>query len=256
MSSTQLPIICWRQDRTHHKYCFKCLLTELENVTSRTDGVLSNRHSGRHQKMSLVALRGLSLKDGAHPLLNVNWYKILSITCTNPLWGFTIHDFVTWSDFKWYFYVSLVQQCTVLTLTPKCKGCFPMWHIYGDKYSETKRKIFLCDLTEVHECILWNVWHLHPPSAALSRAGVVGAAIWAEKPLSVRLPSHWTLPLAVGFQDLHRPAERQSPSRVSWVFPWPPSRWDMPRTSPQEGAWPQFGCLYLETHHNIQSTTW
>ncbi|MED6293111.1 hypothetical protein CHARACLAT_007537 [Characodon lateralis] len=38
-----------------------------------------------------------------------------------------------------------------------------------------------------------------------------------------------------GAQGVPRPAERHSPSSVSWAVPWASSRWDVPGTPPEEG---------------------
>ncbi|MEQ2163350.1 hypothetical protein GOODEAATRI_029109 [Goodea atripinnis] len=39
-----------------------------------------------------------------------------------------------------------------------------------------------------------------------------------------------------GAQGVPRPAERHSPSSVSWAVPWASSRWDVPGTPPEEGV--------------------
>ncbi|KAK5604932.1 hypothetical protein CRENBAI_006527 [Crenichthys baileyi] len=80
------------------------------------------------------------------------------------------------------------------------------------------------------------------------RDRVTGAADSAETP---RGPSPQTPPPAPlgGAQGVPRPAERHSPSSVSWAVPWgssrptavpwassrPTSRWDVPGTPPEEG---------------------
>ncbi|MED6281289.1 hypothetical protein CHARACLAT_019800 [Characodon lateralis] len=65
------------------------------------------------------------------------------------------------------------------------------------------------------------------------RDQVAGAADSAETP---RRPSPQTPPPAPpgGAQGFPRPAERHSPSNMSWVVPWASSRWDMPGTPPEE----------------------
>ncbi|MED6264319.1 hypothetical protein CHARACLAT_013582 [Characodon lateralis] len=57
----------------------------------------------------------------------------------------------------------------------------------------------------------------------------------AETP---RRPSPQTPPPAPpgGAQGVPRPAERHSPSSVSWAVPWASSRWDVPGTPPEEGV--------------------
>ncbi|MEQ2234978.1 hypothetical protein ILYODFUR_036936 [Ilyodon furcidens] len=68
----------------------------------------------------------------------------------------------------------------------------------------------------------------------LFRDWVVGAADSAETP---RRPFPQT-PLPAppgGTQGVPRPAERHSPSSVSWAVPWASSRWDVPGTPPEEG---------------------
>ncbi|MED6289498.1 hypothetical protein CHARACLAT_003411 [Characodon lateralis] len=35
---------------------------------------------------------------------------------------------------------------------------------------------------------------------------------------------------------LPRPAERHNPSSVSWAIPWASSRWNVPKTPPEEGV--------------------
>ncbi|MEQ2176588.1 hypothetical protein GOODEAATRI_029470, partial [Goodea atripinnis] len=64
---------------------------------------------------------------------------------------------------------------------------------------------------------------------------IAGAADSAEMP---RRPSPQTPPPAPpgGAQGVPRPAERRSPSSVSWVVPWASSRWDVPGTPPEEGV--------------------
>ncbi|MEQ2293985.1 hypothetical protein AMECASPLE_039197, partial [Ameca splendens] len=64
---------------------------------------------------------------------------------------------------------------------------------------------------------------------------VAGAADSAEMP---RRQSPQTPPPAPpgGAQGVPRPAERHSPSSVSWVVPWASSRWDVPGTPPEEGV--------------------
>ncbi|MED6260946.1 hypothetical protein ATANTOWER_031797, partial [Ataeniobius toweri] len=64
---------------------------------------------------------------------------------------------------------------------------------------------------------------------------VAGAADSAETP---RRPSPQTPPPAPpgGAQGVPRPAERHSPSSVSWAVPWASSRWDVPGTPPEEGV--------------------
>ncbi|KAK5611597.1 hypothetical protein CRENBAI_014380 [Crenichthys baileyi] len=51
-------------------------------------------------------------------------------------------------------------------------------------------------------------------------------------------PSPQTPPPAPpgGAQGVPRPAERHSPSSVSWAVPWASSRWDVPGTPPEEGV--------------------
>ncbi|MED6246969.1 hypothetical protein ATANTOWER_027120 [Ataeniobius toweri] len=44
-----------------------------------------------------------------------------------------------------------------------------------------------------------------------------------------------------GAQGVPRPAERHSPSSVSWAVPWASSRWDVPGTPPEEGVQEAFG---------------
>ncbi|MEQ2285803.1 hypothetical protein AMECASPLE_035654 [Ameca splendens] len=39
-----------------------------------------------------------------------------------------------------------------------------------------------------------------------------------------------------GAQGVPRPAERHSPSGVSWAVPWASSQWDVPGTPPEEGV--------------------
>ncbi|KAK5598773.1 hypothetical protein CRENBAI_004531 [Crenichthys baileyi] len=39
-----------------------------------------------------------------------------------------------------------------------------------------------------------------------------------------------------GAQGVPRPAQRHSPSSVSWAAPWASSRWDVPGTPPEEGV--------------------
>ncbi|MEQ2283316.1 hypothetical protein AMECASPLE_009980, partial [Ameca splendens] len=39
-----------------------------------------------------------------------------------------------------------------------------------------------------------------------------------------------------GLQGIPRPAERHSPSSVSWAVPWASSQWDVPGTPPEEGV--------------------
>ncbi|MEQ2224633.1 hypothetical protein ILYODFUR_009462 [Ilyodon furcidens] len=53
-----------------------------------------------------------------------------------------------------------------------------------------------------------------------------------------RLPSPQTPPPVPpgGAQGNPRPAERHSPSSVSWAVPWASSWWDMPGTPPEEGV--------------------
>ncbi|MED6248464.1 hypothetical protein ATANTOWER_000718, partial [Ataeniobius toweri] len=66
------------------------------------------------------------------------------------------------------------------------------------------------------------------------RDRVAGAADSAEMP---RRPSPQT-PLPAppgGAQGVPRPAERHSPSSVSWAVPWASSQWDVPGTPPEEG---------------------
>ncbi|MEQ2230624.1 hypothetical protein ILYODFUR_031355, partial [Ilyodon furcidens] len=67
------------------------------------------------------------------------------------------------------------------------------------------------------------------------RDRVAGAADSAETP---RRPSPQTPPPAPpgGAQGVPRPAERHSPSSVSWAVPWASSRWDVPGTPPKEGV--------------------
>ncbi|MEQ2232909.1 hypothetical protein ILYODFUR_016342 [Ilyodon furcidens] len=62
-----------------------------------------------------------------------------------------------------------------------------------------------------------------------------GAADSAETP---RRPSPQTPPPAPpgGVQGIPRPAERHSPSGVSWAVPWASSRWDVPGSPPEEGV--------------------
>uniref|UniRef100_A0A3B3RF47 Uncharacterized protein n=1 Tax=Paramormyrops kingsleyae TaxID=1676925 RepID=A0A3B3RF47_9TELE len=69
----------------------------------------------------------------------------------------------------------------------------------------------------------------------LIRGRVAGAAVSAGKP---RLPSPRPLPPApLGeSRGVPRPAERHSPSSVSWVFPGASSQWDMPGPPYQGGA--------------------
>ncbi|MEQ2299797.1 hypothetical protein AMECASPLE_018734, partial [Ameca splendens] len=69
----------------------------------------------------------------------------------------------------------------------------------------------------------------------LIRDRVAGAADSAETP---RHPSPQTTPPAPqgGAQGVPRPAERHSPSSVSWAIPWASSRWDVPGTPPEEGV--------------------
>ncbi|MED6269965.1 hypothetical protein CHARACLAT_005032 [Characodon lateralis] len=64
---------------------------------------------------------------------------------------------------------------------------------------------------------------------------VAGAAYSAETP---RHPSPQTPPPAPpgGAQGFPRPAERHSPSSVSWAVPWASSWWDVPGTPPEEGV--------------------
>ncbi|MEQ2238023.1 hypothetical protein ILYODFUR_029142, partial [Ilyodon furcidens] len=61
------------------------------------------------------------------------------------------------------------------------------------------------------------------------RDRVAGAAHSAETP---RHPSPQTPPPG-GTQGVPRPAERHSPSSVSWAVPWASSRWDVPGTPPE-----------------------
>ncbi|MED6244702.1 hypothetical protein ATANTOWER_021568 [Ataeniobius toweri] len=67
------------------------------------------------------------------------------------------------------------------------------------------------------------------------RDRVAGAADPAETP---RRPSPQTPPPALpgGAQGAPRPAERHSPSSVSWAVPWASSHWDVPGTPPEEGV--------------------
>ncbi|MEQ2238942.1 hypothetical protein ILYODFUR_038646 [Ilyodon furcidens] len=69
----------------------------------------------------------------------------------------------------------------------------------------------------------------------LLRDRVVRAADSAETP---RRPAPQTPPPAPpgGAQGVPRPAERHSPSSVSWAIPWASSRWDVPGTPPEEGV--------------------
>ncbi|KAK5617759.1 hypothetical protein CRENBAI_000481, partial [Crenichthys baileyi] len=69
----------------------------------------------------------------------------------------------------------------------------------------------------------------------LIRNRVAGAADSAETP---RRPSPPTSPPAPpgGAQGVPRPAERHSPSSVSWAVPWASSRWDEPGTPPEESV--------------------
>ncbi|KAK5612504.1 hypothetical protein CRENBAI_012807, partial [Crenichthys baileyi] len=64
---------------------------------------------------------------------------------------------------------------------------------------------------------------------------VAGAPDSAETP---RRPSPQTPPPAPpgGAQGVPRPAERHSPSSVSWAIPWASSRWDVPGTPSEEGV--------------------
>ncbi|MEQ2288289.1 hypothetical protein AMECASPLE_021197, partial [Ameca splendens] len=79
-----------------------------------------------------------------------------------------------------------------------------------------------------------QVTHARTPHLPLIRDRVAGAADSAETP---RRPSLQTTPPAppVAAQGVPRPAERHSPSSVSWVVPWTSSRWDVPGTPPEEG---------------------
>ncbi|KAK5606775.1 putative serine/threonine protein phosphatase [Crenichthys baileyi] len=52
----------------------------------------------------------------------------------------------------------------------------------------------------------------------------------------VPLPRHLLQLLRGGAQGVPRPAERHSPSSVSWAVPWASSRWDVPGTPPEEGV--------------------
>ncbi|MEQ2247814.1 hypothetical protein ILYODFUR_012958 [Ilyodon furcidens] len=84
----------------------------------------------------------------------------------------------------------------------------------------------------------------------LIRDRVAGAADSAETP---RRPSPQTPPPAPpgGAQGVPRPAERYSPSSVSWAVPRASSRWDLPGTPPEEGVQeasgfvPLFSCKIL-----------
>ncbi|MED6257076.1 hypothetical protein ATANTOWER_009203 [Ataeniobius toweri] len=64
---------------------------------------------------------------------------------------------------------------------------------------------------------------------------VAGAADSVETP---RLPSPQTPPPAHqgGAQSFPRPANRHSPSSVSWAVPWASSWWDVPGTPPERGV--------------------
>ncbi|MED6237038.1 hypothetical protein ATANTOWER_018065 [Ataeniobius toweri] len=63
----------------------------------------------------------------------------------------------------------------------------------------------------------------------------MGVADSVETP---RRPSPQTPPPAPpgGAQGVPRPAERHSPSSVSWAVPWPSSWWDEPGTPPEGGV--------------------
>ncbi|MED6256219.1 hypothetical protein ATANTOWER_022047 [Ataeniobius toweri] len=67
------------------------------------------------------------------------------------------------------------------------------------------------------------------------RDQVSGPADSVETP---RRPSPQTPPPAPlgGAQCIPRPAERHSPSSVSWAVPWASSRWDVSGTPPKEGV--------------------
>ncbi|MEQ2214553.1 hypothetical protein XENOCAPTIV_011934 [Xenoophorus captivus] len=56
--------------------------------------------------------------------------------------------------------------------------------------------------------------------------------------LPPRRPSPQTPPPAPPgrAQGVPRPAERHSPSSVSWAIPWASSRWDVPGIPPEEGV--------------------
>ncbi|MED6259023.1 hypothetical protein ATANTOWER_015794 [Ataeniobius toweri] len=58
-----------------------------------------------------------------------------------------------------------------------------------------------------------------------------------KHPETPRRPSPQTTPPAPPgeAQGVPRPAERHSPSSVSWGVPWASSRWDVPGTPPEEG---------------------
>ncbi|MED6273271.1 1-phosphatidylinositol 4,5-bisphosphate phosphodiesterase beta-1 [Characodon lateralis] len=72
-------------------------------------------------------------------------------------------------------------------------------------------------------------------SSALSGNGSRGQQTQQRRP-DVRHPRHLLQLLQGGAQGVPRPAERHSPSSVSWAIPWASSRWDVPGTPPEEGV--------------------
>ncbi|MED6262006.1 hypothetical protein ATANTOWER_013228 [Ataeniobius toweri] len=86
---------------------------------------------------------------------------------------------------------------------------------------------------------------------------VAGAADSVETP---RRPSPQTPPPAPpgGAQGVPRPAERHSPSSMSWAVSWAvpcaSSRWDMPGTPPEEGIQEAYGIC--PSHLNWLLSMW
>ncbi|MEQ2228270.1 hypothetical protein ILYODFUR_007324 [Ilyodon furcidens] len=81
---------------------------------------------------------------------------------------------------------------------------------------------------EEHHCTAaaFPLQHLRGLQPSEQKDQVAGAADSTETP---RRPSPQTPPPAPpgGAQGVPRPAERHSPSSVSWAVPWTSSRWDV-----------------------------
>ncbi|MED6285802.1 hypothetical protein CHARACLAT_032862 [Characodon lateralis] len=69
----------------------------------------------------------------------------------------------------------------------------------------------------------------------LSRTGSRGQQTQQRHP-DVPLPRNLLQLLRGAAQCVPRPAERHSPSSMSWAVPWASARWDVPGTSPEEGV--------------------
>ncbi|MEQ2219508.1 hypothetical protein XENOCAPTIV_018997, partial [Xenoophorus captivus] len=87
-------------------------------------------------------------------------------------------------------------------------------------------------------CFLNILMYSYSSSSTYPGPGRGGSRLSRDTQTFLKRSSPQTPPPAPpgGAQGVPRPAERHSPSSVSWAVPWASSRWDVPGTPPEEGV--------------------